>query len=274
MMTVAQLTQYFLSLDPRQNPARLAFYHFLKNLLPLDQTFHPEMIDLFYDRALSLQHWQINSSTLGPMIKSDLEAIASRHSLGFDIQQVVHSHEMQVINIEQTRDFAALLAKDIEKKEKNGEKVKTFRIGAQIANRPQDVLFVRLQKNGRLIAEVRQNTALLVDGELQLVRPHSRLCYTPELDFEPDVDQLLTTSLLKTARFRATGLDGRIMKGSFIQGASFHRTETFENPLNRVPELLQAVKNIERYFINPVTDPYYQKMMDNFEQVFNEKSQL
>jgi hypothetical protein len=276
MMTVGQLAQNFLSLDPQKSPARMAFYHYIKNFLKLDDEFRQDMIDAFYDRALSLQHWQANKDQLGEMIRGDLKAIAARHPFGFDVEQIVHAHEMQVIQIEQTRDFAALLSKEVTKMEKNGEKVKSFRLNADKNSQIFEVLFVRLQSSGSLIAEIRQNTALLVDGELHLVRPHSRLTYSAELDFEPHIDQFLTTSLMRVARFQVSGSQSAVA-GQFIQGPSFHKAENFGSEkalktLTDIPELLHAIKKVERYYVNPVTDPYYQQMIDNFEQAFHEKN--
>jgi hypothetical protein len=277
MFTVGQLAQNLLSLEPQKSPARLAFYHYVKNFLNLDEEFRQDMVDGFYDRALSLQYWQVNKNALGEMVKADLRAIAARNPFSFDIDQVVHANELQVVQLEQTRDFAALLSREVAKMEKNEEKVKTFRLNAEKNSQVFEVLFVRLQSTGTVIVEIRQNTALMLDGELHLIRPHSRLTYTPELDFEPQIDQVLTTSLMQVARFRVNGLR-QTVTGQFMQGPSFHKTESFgtekqERKISDVPELFQAIKKVERYYINPVTDPYYQHMIENFEQAFHEKNQ-
>ena len=270
-MTVGQLAQQFLTIEPQKNPARLAFYHYIKNFLPLDMPFKQDHLDSFYDRALSTHHWQSNKNQLGEVIQDDLSAISARHPVGFDLEQAVHAHEMQIVNLEYPRDFAALLSAEVAKIEKNGEKVKSFRLSADKTAGREDVLLLRLQKDGSVIIEVRQNIAVLVDGTLQLLRPHSRLVYTPELDFAPNVDQVLVTSMLRVAVFSASAKHDGKVKGRLIQGASFHCAETFDRPLQEVTELIQAVKKVERLYVNPVTDPYYQKMIENFEQAFNEK---
>lgn len=271
MMTIGQLAQQFLTIDPQKSPARLAFYHYIKNFLPLDAQFKQEHIDSFYDRALSSHHWQTQKNQLGEIIQDDLTAISVRHPFGFDLEQVVHAHEMQIVNLDYPRDFAALLSAEVTKIEKNGEKVKSFRLNNEKTAGREDVLLLRLQRDGSVNVEVRQNIAVLVDGTLQLLRPHSRLCYTPELDFAANVDQVLSTSLLRVAVFSASAKQSGRVKGRLIQGASFHCSETFDRPLQEVTELVQAIKKVERLYINPVTDPYYQHMIENFEQAFNEK---
>ena len=271
-MTVGQLAQCFLSIDPQKSPARLAFYHYLKNMLRLEDEFRPEMIDSFYDRALSTPYWQANKVDLSEILRSDLAAISSRHDLGLNLDQIVHADELQLVQLEHVHDLVSLLARDVSKVEMNGEKMKIFSLKQDKTGRPQDVLSIRLQKTGRLIAEIRQNLALIVDGSLQLLRPHSRLTYGPELEFEPNTDQFLMTSLLRVARFQTSGRQGLTLKGSFIQGASFHRAETFERTLEGVPELFQAVKNVERFFVNPITDPYYHQMVESFGQALHEKN--
>jgi len=271
MITVGQLAQNLLSLDPQKSPARTAFYHFVKNFLNLDDEFRQDMVDAFYDRALCLQHWQTHKTELGEMVKGDLKAISARQAFSFDVDQIVHAHELQVVQLEHTRDFAAMLSKEVAKMEKNSEKVKSFRLNAEKQTGQFEVLFVRLQNTGAVIIEIRQNTALIVDGELHLVRPHSRLTYTADLDFEPHIDQFLTTSLMRVARFQVSGPRPTVA-GHFIQGPSFHKAESFGRTFSDVPELLHAIKRLERFYVNPVTDPYYQQMIDNFEQAFHEKS--
>jgi hypothetical protein len=265
-MTNAQIAHQFLAIDPQKSQARMAFYHFLKNFTNLDEEFKAETIDMFYDRALSLQYWQNNKRQLGEEIQDDLAAICSRNPLSFDHEQIIHAHELQAITVEHPRDFAALLARDIKKLEDRGEKIKGFRLTQDHpTSHQQEVMLLRLQKSGQIIVEIRQNTAILVDGELHLVRPHSRLTYTSDLDFAPHIDQFLNTSVMRTARFKAMPSGGKL-RGCFIQGASFHCAETFDRRLEDVPELFQAVKRIERFYVNPVTDPYYHQMIETFEQ--------
>src|SRR4030067_3315456 len=109
MMTVGQLAQHILAIDPQKTQPRMAFYHYLKNFLPLDAEFRQEHIDSFFDYAVSIQYWQDNKKALGEAIQSDLQAIAARYPMGVDLGQVVYSHELQVITIECSRDFASLL---------------------------------------------------------------------------------------------------------------------------------------------------------------------
>ncbi len=265
-LIVGDLAQQFLSLEPQKNPARLAFYHYLKNLLPLQNVFTQDMLDGFYDRTLMLQYWQSNRIQLGETLRSDLIAIAARRSLSFDPEQVLHACDLQVITLDQPRDFQALLGKIVKKFEQSGDKIRSFSLEKEFrSHAPLEELMIRLQKTGRLIVEAYSNIAILLEGEPHLVRPHTRLIYNAELDLEPKVDQILATSLMRVARFEKWGPR---LKGSFVQGTGFHRTESFERPLNEVPELFQAVKRIERFYVNPITDPDYSKI---YEEMLNEK---
>jgi hypothetical protein len=273
---VGELAQQFLSLEPQKNPARLVFYHYLKNMLPLEVEFTQDMLDGFYDRALMLNYWQTNKNQLGEVLRSDLVAIAARRAFSFDPDQVLHPNELQVINLEHPRDFQALLGKIIKKFEQAGEKVRTFTLPQeQRTHASAEELLVRLQKTGRLIIEVHSNVSILLEGEPHLVRPHCRLVYSPELDFEPQVDQILATSPMRVARFVKVG---QKLKGAFVQGTSFNRTEVFDKTLNEMPELFQALKRIERFFVNPVSDPdyhaYYDTMLEELRLDKNEKIKI
>src|SRR5579864_3416830 len=84
------------------------------------------MLDGFYDRALMLNHWQTNKNQLGELVRDDLVAIARRRNFAFDPDQVLHPQELQVLTVEHTRDFHALLGKIVKKFEMAGEKVRNF----------------------------------------------------------------------------------------------------------------------------------------------------
>lgn len=265
-VTVGELAHQFLSLEPQKNPARLAFYHYLKNFLNLEVAFTQDLLDAFYDRTLMLQYWQSNRAILGETLRGDLGAIAARKPFAFEPDQVLHADQLQVITLEQARDFHALLAKKLKFYTDGGDKVRTITLEKEFRTYgSQEELVLRLQKSGRFIVEIHTNTAILLDGVPHLVRPHSRLIYSAELDLEPKVDQILATSLLRVVRFEKLGPK---LKGAFIQGTGFHRTETFDRPLNETPELFQAMKRIERFYVNPASDPDYQEL---YEEVLEDR---
>lgn len=259
MTTVAELAKQIFELDTQKNPARLAFYSYLKSLLPPEKPFTQEMLDAFYDRALTLTHWQTNQKSLGEIVRDDLRKVAKRMTLTFDPEQALHCCDFQVVNLESPRDFQALLDKGAKKHEAAGEKVRLFGLKEDFTHTRQEVLSVRLQKSGSLVIEIYPNVAVIMDGELQLVRPHSRLTYTIGLDFEPAVDQILATSLMRVARFRKSGSK---IAGAFVQGISFAQSGSFDKPLDEIPELMRAVKRLERYYVNPASDPYYQDLYE------------
>jgi hypothetical protein len=257
MLTVEQLAQHLLSLNPKSSPARLAFYHYIKNFLKHEATFTQEMIDSFYDRAMTYQYWQINKKILGETIQADLEAIAVRQQFAFDVSGIIHSAQLQVISLENRRDFLSIIEAEIKVRSKNGENIKTF------SWTDKDLLLISLNSKGLLSAEIKTPVAFVVDGQLQLVRPHSRIIYSAELEFLEGTDQYIQTSAMRIARFQAQG--SRI-KGQFIQGTSFHTAEGFDKPIDSIPELFQSVKSLERFFVNPVTDPYFQNFMTTWGQ--------
>ena len=264
MMTVGDVAKLIFELEPQKNPARLAFYSYLNSFLPAEIPFTQEMLDTLYDRALTLTHWQINKKALGETIRDDLRAVAKsdtakQNPLAFDPDQALHGCDFQVVSLETPRDFQALLDKEIRKLEESGEKVRLFALKEGFTHTRQEVLSVRLNKSGSLIAEIHPNVAVIVDGELQLVRPHSRLTYTVGLDFEPGVEQIVATSLLRIARFRKSGLN---LTGGFVQGINFAQAQTFDKSLDEIPELMRAVKRLERYYVNPASDPYYQNLYE------------
>src|SRR5690606_29452945 len=118
-----------------------------------DADFRQEMVDQFYDRALTFQYWQQEKKLLGETIQSDLESIARRYPFGFDLEQIVHSFDIQVVLIEKFREFSLLVEKEAKRLEKQGEMVRNFPLSEH------QILTVRLQKSGLVLADVRSDIA-------------------------------------------------------------------------------------------------------------------
>lgn len=259
-MTVAQLASAILSLEPQRHPSRLAFYHFIKNFLPLDTQFRPEFVDAFYDRAMTISHWKTHRQTLGEVIKSDLVAISKKIEMGLDVKSLHHAHELQWVEIEHSRDFEQLLEKENEVFKKSGEKIKQQYLGNN------EILRVRLLPNGRLIAETKPALAVITSNNLELVRPTTRLIYNENLELDPKEIQVLHVSLLKYSCFRS---DGSEIKGISVQGHTFAKSEALSGKLHSATEVFRTLKKLESIYINPVTDDYYTEITHQLEKAIS-----
>jgi hypothetical protein len=257
MLTVGQLASLILTLEPQKNPARLAFYHYLKNFLPLEVEFTPQHLDGFYDRAMTIQHWQLNRKDLAATVRQDLEVVSNRHSLGFEKANLVHADEVQWIDLEMAGDFESLLSREQHLLEEKEEVVK------HVPLESNEVLRMRLQQTGEMIVETKPKIAFIDQGELRLVRPNSRLVYDSDYELNAEALQILNISHTRTALFK---MNNQKISGFIVQGYTFVKTENISGQVQEHWELLQALKRLERHYINPVTDRDYAHLVDQLEK--------
>lgn len=260
MLTVGQVASLILTLEPQKNPARLAFYHFLKNFLNIEAQFVPTHLDAFYDRAMTIQHWQTNRADLAQVVRADLTSLANRHTFGFDTSALVHCDEVQWVHIEMPADFETLLSREQQALEEKGEIVR------HIPFENNEILRLRLNPAAGLVVETKSKTAFVDQGELRLVRPMTRLMYDGDYELSAQTDQILNISLTRTAVFRVS--DSKI-NGYVIQGYTFAKVENLIGPVQQHWELFQALKKYERHFINPVTDKDYGHLVEQLEKAVN-----
>src|ERR1044071_6220866 len=64
MIDVTNLAQHIATLEPGKNAARLAFFNYLANLCEPRQSITAQLLNSFYARALTFQHWQENRAEL------------------------------------------------------------------------------------------------------------------------------------------------------------------------------------------------------------------
>lgn len=260
MLSVGQLASLILSLEPQKSPARLAFYHFLKNFLPLEVEFKPHHLDSFYDRSMTIQHWQIHRKELAQTVRQDLELLSSRHALGFNADNWVHADEVQWIEVELGHDFEALLSREQQILEENDEVVK------HVPLESSEVLRIRLQQTGEMIVESKPRQAFIDQGEIRLVRPTSRLTYDSDYELNSDAVQVLNVSHTRTAVFK---MNNQKVSGFIVQGYTFVKTENLNGTIQDHWDLLQALKRYERHYINPITDRDYAHLTEQLEKTIN-----
>jgi len=256
-MKLKELASHLLSLDPQRNPARLAFYHYLKNFRRLDEDLTSEVIESFYDRALGFQQWQGSVKELGQTVAADLKSILTRHSLGAAEIQVRHADQVQWIDLIQSADFRDLLAEEGEVFKKEGDDLRLIDLPSG------EVLRIRRQaKHGLVRIEVKTRRARVEGRKLRLVRPTTELVYGADLELAQSHVQVLQISPLKFARFSVAD---DLAAGLILQGAGFTKSDSFTGPIDQCAEVFWPLKALEKYFVNPVTDTYYLRILGDLE---------
>ena len=251
MVSIGEVAQHLLNLGPQNNLSRQAFYHFLKNFYPLESAFRQEMIDAFYDRAMTFNFWQNQKEVLGTTLQKDLLHLNTQLAFGFDIRQLVHIHELQWIWIERAEDMQKLLQRELSERKEAGGWSKLIPL------ENQQWLCLLGSADGSLQVEIRNQLVVIEQAELLLTRPITQLHYDAQLELARGFDQILADSALSCLKFQVTD---RGFEGVSLQGHSFQKTPFKLQSLGEHPELFYTIKGLERYFIDAQTDPFYQEI--------------
>ena len=261
MTSVSQFAQYLLKLDPQRNPARLTLYHFLKHVLEPGLPFTPATIQTFYARMLQFDHWQNDAQSLSETVRGDLQNFLRTHALGDEAtawNELRHPDTLQIVPLKIFKDLEELALNEHGPRQKSGDQIRLLRT-------PENqILVLLLAPSGGLEVKVYPAMALVWGSRLRLVAPVTQLHYSSELELMPHVRQVLEGSLLTTHVFHADieGVHGLVTRGYTLQ-----KFETFiRAQLPETQDLFASLKKVERHFINPQSDPYYQEIVSRLER--------
>lgn len=261
MTPVSQFAQYLLKLDPKINQARLTLYNFLKHVMDPTLPFSPAVIQAFYARVLQFDHWQSDSQNLSDTIRSDVHSYLRQFATENELAawtKLRHPDTLQVVPIKVFQDLEELVETEHAARLKSGDKLKL------IALSETNVLALLLSVSGNLEAKVYPNMAIVWGAKLRLVAPVTQLHYSSDLELVPHVKQILEGSLLTTHCFH---IDYEGVHGLITRGATFQKFETFiRAKLPDTQDLFNSLKKLERHFIDPQSDPYYQEMVSKLER--------
>lgn len=261
MTPVSQFAQYLLKLDPQRNQARFALFNFTKHVIDSNSPFTPEVIQTFYARVLQFDHWRQNSEALSDTVRADLKGYLQQHALGNESEawlSLRHPDTLQLVDIKLQQDIEDLVMAEHQPRQKSGDQIKALRMD------DGRVMALLLSPSGSLEVKVYPSMALVWGPRLRLVTPTTQLTYSSELELMPHVHQILEGSLMTNHCFH---VDAEGTHGLVTRGYTFQKFETFiRAKLSETQDLFSSLKKVERYFINPQSDSYYQEMVSRLER--------
>ena len=261
MTPVTQFAQYLLKQDPQRNTARLTLYNYLKHVLEPGVPFVPEVIQNFYARVLQFDHWRNETKLLSDTVRADIAGFWDQQPSVPNVEawrELRHSDTLQLVPLKVFRDLEELVECENAARRKSGCELKTVKLSET------QVLALLLAPNGNLEAKVYPALALVQGARLRLAAPTTQLIYGPDFELMANTRQVLEGSLLTTHCFH-TDLEG--VHGLITRGHTFQKFETFiRAKLSETQDLFASLKRVERHFINPQTDPYYQDLVAKLER--------
>ena len=258
---MSQFAQYLLRLDPQRNPARLTLFNYLKHVCEPQLAFTPEVVQGFYGRVLQFDQWRQDAQLLSETVRGDLLNFLKQHVLEGQIEMwraLRHPDTMQIVNMQLFEDFSELAQLEHESRRRSGDQIKSIKLS------DTETLVLILSPSGCLEAKVFANLAVIWGPRLRLVTPITHLYYSSELELMPHLRQTLQGSLLTTHVFQ---VDADGVHGLVTRGHTFQKFETFiRAKLSETQDLFSSLKRVERHFINPQTDPFYQELIGRMER--------
>ena len=260
MTSVTQFAQHLMKLDPQRTPARQCLFNYLKHILDPIEPFTPSVLDDFYKRALQLEFWHQNSKDLGQSVRNDLNSYLQQYPAEkeLDWASIRHADETQVLHITQDKDFLNILTESETLRLQENDRLKIVNMGSG------NYMSLVLSAVGTLEVSVFQSKAYISGSNLRPMSPISHLYYNSRLELMPHVKQTLDGSLLTVISFSIED-DG--VHGVISRGHAFQKFETFiHGKLSDHFDLFNQLKKIERFYVDPQSDPYYRELINQLEQ--------
>lgn len=261
MASVHQFAQHLLRLDPKINQARTCFYNYLKYMVDPNLAFTPGVVQTFYSRALQFEQWQTDAHVLGETVRSDVTGFLKT----VDEPQTAelwrylrHPESTQIVPLKIYADLEELVREEHAPRQKSGDQLKCVKVS------DTHCMALLLSPTGSLEIKVFPNMALIWGTRLRLVAPVSHLHYSSKLELMPHVRQVLEGNLQTTHCFEVT-VDR--VQGLTTRGATFKIFETFIcGSMAETQSVFLQLKKLEKHFINPQTDPFYQEIVGKLER--------
>lgn len=260
MTSVTQFAQHLMKLDPHRTPARQCLYNYLKHILDPIEPFTPSVIEDFYKRVLHLDFWHQNSKELGQAVRTDLNSYLHQFPIEKDLgwDSIRHADELQVLSIHREKDFLQILQETENSRLRQGDRLKLISTGMG------SILSLVLSQVGTLEVRVYPFKAYISGSSLMPLNPVSHLFYNSKMELMPHVRQTLEGSLLTVVSFSIED-DG--VHGIVSRGHCFQKFETFiRSKLSDHFDLFNQLKKMERFYIDPQSDPFYRELVNQLEQ--------
>jgi hypothetical protein len=261
MTPVSQFAQYLLKLDPQRNQSRLTLFNFLKHVLDPNTPLSPLTLQSFYSRVLQFEHWQNDAQSLAETIRADLTGYLKQYVQERDLPpwlELRHPDTLQLVQLKLFNDMEELVMNEYAARQKSGDQIKTVKMN------DSQILVLILSRGGNLEAKVYPMQAVVWGARLKLATPVTHLFYSSDLELMPHVRQTLEGSLLTTHCFH---MDHEGAHGLITRGYTFQKFETFiRAKLSETQDLFSSLKKVERHFIEPSSDPFYQEMVSRLER--------
>lgn len=242
--------------------ARLALYHFLKNLCEPGEPLSTATFDRFFRRCLTHSHWLENKATLFSEVQACLQHYSNTTNEPIPLPPFSSSEELQVIRAESLQSLEKVVEKWVQAHHGPTDQVRLIKDTSRIGE--EKILVCTIDTRRHLTVHAFDRQLAFRDGEIEPLFEDISVFYTANLDIETRHYSQIETSPHAVTRFHALP-EG--LQGVQVRGYTFQKVLSFEKRnLHQLPFLFYPLKRIEQFFINRATDPIYIELTGILEQ--------
>ncbi len=241
----------------KSDAARLAFYHFLKNLCEAGEPLSTSVLDRFFRRALGHNHWSENKLELFTEVSACLQHFSNQTGEPIPLPPFSNPFDLQMVRAESFRTLERVVEDWIQQHQGPTDQIRMLR------DREEKLIVCRLAVDRSLSVHIFDRALCIRDGRLEPLTDDMAVFYNSDLSIDSSRLSQIETAPHTVARFRVN--NG--YRGIQVRGYTFQKTATFDGgDLHRHPLLFYPLKRIEQFFVNRATDPMYIELTNLLEQ--------
>lgn len=251
MLKMAHLLKFLMELNPHASPVRLALYNYIKAFHTSDEPINSDFFESFFCHMLDYPHWYSNKSHLGHEIALLLKNFNGFYQNKLNISEIKFPENIQVFEVENTRDCEDLLK----------EFITTYiGVSAQIKlqhDQKKWLAFV-LSENHKLNVFQLDKKFIVRNGQLSPLRKNLVLQYDANLELLNEIKFTFEISPHHLAQF---SMKNDRISGVITRGYMFQKIQEFSDAkIHEIPRLFWSLKRSEQFFITRESDPFYQDL--------------
>lgn len=241
----------------KSDAARLAFYHFLKNLCEAGEPLSTSVLDRFFRRSLTHAHWSEHKLELFTEVSACLQHYSNQTGEPIPLPPFASPFDLQMVRAESFRTLEKVIEDWIQQHQGPTDQVRILR------DREEKLLVCRLAVDRSLSVHIFDRALCIRDGRLEPLCDDMAVYYNADLTIDATRLSQIETAPHTVARFRLN--NG--YRGIQVRGYTFQKTAAFDGgDLHRHPLLFYPLKRIEQFFVNRATDPMYIELTNLLEQ--------
>lgn len=246
----------------KADAARLALYHFLKNLCEPGELLATATLERFFRRSLAHSHWAEHKADLFNEVAACLQHFSNTTGEAIPLPPFATPYDIQVVRAESFRTLEKVVEEWIQSHQGPTDQIRILR------DREEKLLVCNLGVDRQLAVHIFDRNLCIRDGRLEPLNDDMAVFYTADLSIDSTRNSQIEIAPHTIARFRhviSNGAPG--FRGVQVRGYTFQKTGSFEgSELHRLPTLFYPLKRIEQFFINRTTDPMYIELTNLLEQ--------